>query len=45
MAMYVICLACPDECSCVEVEEKEIVVEEIKIEDPYPEPILQIIEI
>ena len=45
MAMYVICLTCPDECDCVEVEEKEAVVEEIKIEDPLPEPTLQIIEI
>lgn len=45
MAIYVICLICPDECSCVEVEEKKKIVEEIIIEEPYDVPALQIIEI
>lgn len=44
MAIYVICLTCVDECSCVEVEEKEVV-EEVRIEEPYPVPALQIIEV
>ena len=44
MAIYVICLSCEDDCSCVEVEEKEVIVEEVKVEEYYPEPALQIIE-
>ena len=45
MAMYVICLSCVDECDCVEMEEKQVIVEEVRIEEPYPVPALQIIEI